>query len=201
MRLAWVVLAATATALGIVSYGYVSDPANYEDPFRVKYLAHLGLVLLHGILGITALLTGPLLFMPGLRQRWPRAHRVLGMLYYAAVFPSSISGLRMALMAEGGTFARIGFSLLAIGWLLTATLSIQALRKKRYRTHGRWMARNYALTFSAVTLRLGLAYLQQMGFTWDTLYPVMSYASWIPNLLVAEAVLASLQPRPRRVYT
>ena len=104
-------------------------------------------------------------------------------------------------MAEGGTPARVGFTLLAIGWFTTATLSIHALKKKRYRTHGRWMARNFALTFSAVTLRVGLAYFQQLGFTWDTLYPIMSYASWIPNLLVAEAVLASLHPRPRPIYT
>ena len=137
-------------------------------------------------------MVGPLLFLPGLRETWPTVHRVAGMLYYGAVLTSGPAGLRMALMAEGGLIARIGFTALALAWMATALLGIQALRKRHYAEHGRWMARNYALTFSAVTLRIGLALLQQVGFEWATIYPVMAYASWIPNLLVLE----SLQ-RPR----
>lgn len=201
MRLAWILLAATALALGSVSYGYLIHPQDFEPPFRVKYLAHLGLVLTHGILGIVALMLGPFLFMPGLRQRWPGFHRVAGAVYYLAVLISAVTGLPMALMAEGGPAARCGFCLLDLGWLVTALLSLGALRRRRYRTHGVWMTRNYALSFSAVTLRVGLALLQEAGLSWDFLYPRLAWGAWLLNLALAEAVLASLQSRARRAYT
>jgi hypothetical protein len=52
------------------------------------------------------------------------------------------------------------------------------------------MIRSFALTFAAVTLRLylPLAFVSPWGYA--ATYRVISFACWIPNLLLAEAWLA-----------
>lgn len=195
-QITWVALAAVAMAMGWVAFGYVTgNPAEFDDRFHDRYVRHLAVVVFHGVLGVGALVLGPLQFMPGLRQVWPSAHRTVGLLYLTAVLFGSLAGLRMALMAEGGPAARLGFVLLALGWLATGALAVRAARAGRYARHRDWMVRNYALTFSAVTLRLGLHGFQAAGVAWATLYPIMAYASWLPNLAVAEAILHWEAPR------
>ncbi|MEW6277128.1 MAG: DUF2306 domain-containing protein [Candidatus Eremiobacterota bacterium] len=179
--------AAVAAAMGWVSFGYVTgDPSHFDALFRPKYLQHLAVVVFHGVLGITALVVGPLQFYPRLHSLWPSLHRTAGILYLTAVCLSSLGGLRLALIAEGGTFARTGFTLLALAWLGTALRAVLAVRRGDYAEHRAWMVRNYALTFSAVTLRGNLYLLQALGLTWGSIYPWMAWLSWLPNLALAE---------------
>jgi mannose-6-phosphate isomerase-like protein (cupin superfamily) len=62
----------------------------------------------------------------------------------------------MAAHAFGGPIARLGFAGLALAWLVTGTCAYRAIRAGNVALHRRWMVRNFALTFAAVTLRLWL---------------------------------------------
>jgi hypothetical protein len=99
-----------------------------------------------------------------------------------------LAGLFMASHAFGGLAARLGFSCLALGWLYTGSRAYLAIRAADIASHRRWMVRNFALTFAAVTLRLWLPASIVSGITFEAAYPVIAWLSWVPNLLVAEVL-------------
>jgi hypothetical protein len=69
----------------------------------------------------------------------------------------------------GGVFGGAGFLCLAVLWFATAARALYAIAVERQiHTHELWMYRNYALTFSAVTIRT------QLG---------ICMAVWGPNLM------------------
>ena len=53
-----------------------------------------------------------------------------------------------------------------------------------------WMIRSFALTYAALTLRLGLGVLPLAGLGFLESYRTMSVLSWVINLAVAELYLA-----------
>jgi len=58
--------------------------------------------------------------------------------------------------------------------------------------HRRWMLRSYAFTFAAVTLRIYLPIALTAGLPFIDAYQTISWACWVPNLIVVEWWL--LQP-------
>ncbi len=136
--------------------------------------------------GIIALTTGLPQFFAGLRRRNLSLHRLLGRIYIIAVAISGLSGLVIALYADGGWVSQTGFFLMACFWLFFSSLAYITIKKKQVEAHQRWMSRSYAVTFSAVTLRLGLL-LAVMGWVkFDTIYVLMAWLSWIGNLIIVE---------------
>jgi hypothetical protein len=105
---------------------------------------------------------------------------------FIGVLIGGVSGLYMATLAYGGTVPRLGFTLLALTWLYSGYRAYTAIRQRRIEEHRRWMVRNYALTFAAVTLRiyLPLGMIAQLPF--DIVYATVAWMCWIPNLFVVE---------------
>ena len=48
---------------------------------------------------------------------------------------------------------------------------------------------NFALTFAAVTLRIGLGIGFATGIPFEVFYPLLAWICWIPNLIVAIVLL------------
>jgi len=104
----------------------------------------------------------------------------------------------MAFHAFGGLAARLGFACLALAWLYTGLRAYQAIRARDIASHRRWMIRNFALTFAAVTLRLWLPGAVVAGVSYELAYAVVAWLCWVPNLLAAQLLLiASPCPIPR----
>jgi len=55
------------------------------------------------------------------------------------------------------------------------------------------MIRSWALTLSAVTLRLYLSAIPVLGLDFVDAYRAISFLCWVPNLLLAEAWLAGVR--------
>jgi hypothetical protein len=106
------------------------------------------------------------------------------------VLLGGIGGLVLATIATGGLVARVGFALLAVMWLASGAQAYLAVRRGDLVRHRRWMIRNFALTFAAVTLRLHLPVLT-FGFNvpFDDAYAVVAWLAWVPNLVIAEWLL------------
>ena len=194
----------TFFAIGVALYATIVYGSLNTDFFfpqqRLTYLAHLTGILTHALSASVALLIGPFQFLPRLRQkRFLSLHRWLGRIYLLGVLLGGLSGFYMARLAHGGFPAQVGFSLLAILWLFTGAMAYQRIRTGNVRAHEQWMIRNYALTFAAVTLRLylglGQAFLPGVEFT--AVYITTAWISWIPNLLIAEALIQRRYPQPR----
>ena len=141
----------------------------------------------HIILGGIALLTGWSQFMSRFRAKNLALHRLLGKIYLLAVMLSGLAGFYMAIYAEGGIVAKLGFAGLAIAWLFTSTQAYTTIRKREVTAHRNWMVRSYALTFAAVTLRIWLPLFQfALGMEFFTAYVIIAWLCWVPNLIWAE---------------
>ena len=84
---------------------------------------------------------------------------------------------------------RVGFTTLAIMWLLTGALAFARARQRRFDEHRVWMMRNYSLTFAAATVRLsGLPFLV---LTRDPVVAITcTFWSWILNLVFVEWMIS-----------
>lgn len=152
--------------------------------YQIAFFAHIYSSILVHIIGF-------LQFSTWLRLRHPSWHAGIGKAYvFLILCVAGPSGLVMAYYANGGISAQIAFSLLAIGWLYFTWKGWQKARERSWEAHQNFMLRSYALTLSAVSLRL---------FKWiivntmapppmDT-YRFVAWAGWVVNLLVVELYL------------
>ena len=96
----------------------------------------------------------------------------------------------MAWYANGGLLTRISFLLLSGLWWWVTWKAYRAIRAGQIRQHGAWMLRSYALTLSAITLRLmQFSLAMYSDIDPETAYRLVAWPSWAFNLLVAEWVI------------
>ncbi|MEZ4712243.1 MAG: DUF2306 domain-containing protein [Caldilineaceae bacterium] len=193
----WGIMVFLALAITLLVSRYLTlNPNVYFPEQRAVYIAHTVGILGHVIGSMLALALGPFQFLPRLRRgRRLRIHRWLGRLYLIGVAVGGVFGFYMAWLAYGGAVARIGFAILAALWLLTGAMAYRTIRAREIQAHRRWMMRNYALTFAAVTLRLWLPLLPVFGLDFITAYRTVAWLCWIPNLLIMEWwILWNLSP-------
>jgi uncharacterized membrane protein len=174
-------------AYALVAYSVFPLGGAVHPDMRAAFEANRTAIMAHVFASSVALLLGPLQFLPGLRARWPALHRWSGRAYLGiGVLIGGVSGLLMAQVAYGGLVGRLGFACLAVAWLLSGARAYAAIRAGDIGTHQRWMIRNFALSFAAVTLRLWLPGSVALGVAFDLAYPAIAWLCWIPNLIAAE---------------
>lgn len=141
---------------------------------------------LHVAGAATALLIGPLNFLPAIRRRAPAVHRWIGRTYVAGCLGGGGAGLVLAFGSSAGPIATAGFGSLAVCWIIANAQGLRLARARRFDLHRRWMIRSFAMTFGAVTLRLYLPLLPLLHVNFLDGYRAISFLAWIPNLIVAE---------------
>jgi len=137
------------------------------------------------------LISGIVQFSKSVRNRFRTFHRFIGKLYILLIiFVASPSGLIMALHANGGILSKLSFSIQALLWFWFTYRAYIFAKNKDWVKHRKFMFRSYALTLSAISLRL---------FKWiivstitlppmDT-YKIVSWLGWIVNLAIVELYL------------
>ncbi len=101
------------------------------------------------------------------------------------VLIGGIAGLYLSFYSESGWLTGVGFLCLSLLWLLSALQALRYILAGNIEAHRRWMVRNFAMTFAAVSLRLQLPLLASL-FGFETAYIITAYSSWMLNLLIAE---------------
>lgn len=162
-----------------------------EAWYRWTFKAHI-------LFGIIAIFAGPVQFLEKLRARNLRLHRSIGYVYFISVLISSIAGLIIAQYAMGGIVSTLGFSALAIFWLSTDILAINAIKKKKIAEHQKWMLINYGLTFAAIPQRTMLALALIPGFKFIVVYQFSAWLPWILNTLIAFWIIKKTTPKIAR---
>ncbi|MFD5830660.1 DUF2306 domain-containing protein [Lentzea sp. NPDC060358] len=162
-------------------------------------------LVIHAVPAGIALVTGPWQFVPKLRTRYPRLHRVTGRVYLVAVVAASLAAVYSAAVTKSGFALQVAFFVLIVAWLFTAAKAYRTIRRGEVQLHRVWMIRNYTLTFAAVTLRLyQLPLIALMNsVTWleyREVYTVSAWMSLLGNVLVAEYFIVQrfLAPLARR---
>lgn len=198
-RTAAFILSFGVAAYALAMYGFGPGAARLHPEMRAAFESHPIGINTHIFASLLALVLGPFQFSTTLRSRRPWLHRWLGRVYLGvAVAVGGTAGLYMSYYAFGGVVAKLGFAALAVSWLCTGLRAFAAARRRDFASHRRWMIRNFALTFAAVTLRLYLPPVFILGLPFATAYAAISWLCWVPNLLVAEW-LAKTMHDPVRV--
>ena len=186
----WAVLAffAIPIALYAASFLYFGERA-FPPALKGSFLARPWGIYPHAIIGAIALVIGPFQFNRRLMLRRRRAHRVMGRIYVTGALLTGVVGTYMAWYAFGGPATKAGFAALGLLLLFTTSKAFTSIKAGDVKAHRRWMIRSFALLFGAVTLRIELPILIAMFGGFEPAYRIVAWSSWVPNLLVAEAIV------------
>lgn len=175
-------------AIGADGSAFVLDKLN---EMNLRYIWYV-MLYTHITTGIIAISTGWMQFIRKLRAKSYRLHKIIGRIYSGCIVFSGISGIYLSLYATGGLISTFGFLLLSLAWLYTLYQAIRAIAvRKDPIAHQKWMTRNFALTFAAVTLRIYLPVSMLLFGTehFNVYYQAITWLCWVPNLFVAELIL------------
>ena len=175
-------------AVAMVSYRYLVG-LGPRPPTIVANLFAKPWLLIHVAGAATALLVGSAQFSGVLRTRWPQNHRRIGRIYVVGCVVGGAAGIVLAFGSTAGPVATTGFGLLGTAWIVTNVKGTRYALLRRFGDHRAWMIRSWALTLSALTLRIYLAFIPALGLPFVESYRAVSFLCWIPNLLLAELYL------------
>jgi uncharacterized membrane protein len=144
-----------------------------------------------------ALAAGPLQLNGRVRSRALGFHRWLGRAYVIAVLVGGTGGLVLAPFSSEGIVTHLGFGGLAVVWLFCTIRGYLSIRRGDDVAHRAWMIRSFALTLAAVTLRIILPLELASGVPFPTAYKIVSWACWVPNVIVAEWIVQRGAARPQ----
>lgn len=172
-------------------------PLNFDVTFlklkkeEVKLVYYNIAFFTHVYTSFFLLIFGILQFSKSLRRRQPKIHRRIGKLYIVIIlFFSGPSSLIMGYYANGGIASKISFLLLSFLWLTFTYLAFHYAKKLDYKKHQQFAIRSFALTLSAISLRL---FKFIIVFLWHPLpmdtYRIVSWLGWTFNLLLAEIII------------
>jgi len=153
----------------------------FDGIYHYGFYAHIftaPLILLMGLLEISAIF----------RIKHIILHRYIGRIYvFLILFLAAPGGLIMGVYAFGGIGTILSFMFLTPLWWWFTFKAYKNIRKKNIDKHKLFMQRSYILTLSAVFLRVyGLIFMQIHIFDKQTAYIVISWLSWLPNILIFE---------------
>ncbi|MCL9807267.1 DUF2306 domain-containing protein [Flavobacterium amniphilum] len=153
---------------------------------------YLPVFYVHVLTSIFCLLAGFTQFNNSILNKRPDIHRLIGKLYVGTILLfAAPSGLFIGLFANGGLFSRISFIVLALLWFYFTLKAFTSIKQKDILSHQKFMYRSFALTCSAITLRLWkviIVYVFQPSPM--DVYQIIAWLGWIPNILIIEYYIA-----------
>ncbi|WP_348725671.1 DUF2306 domain-containing protein [Tenacibaculum sp. 190524A05c] len=154
---------------------------------EIQYKHYQIAFFIHVYTSMIVLVVGLFQFSNYLRTNYLKLHKFLGRIYVVLILLfSSTSGLVMGYYANGGIYSKVSFCLLSILWFYYTFISLTSIKDKKILLHKQYTLRSFALTLSAISLRL-FKFLIVYFFSTPpmTTYKIVAW-SWIINLLLVE---------------
>jgi len=175
-------------------------------PENARFFASPLPVVLHIVSVSFYAVLGAFQFVPSLRQRRNRWHRIAGWFLIPCGLVAALSGLWMTLFypwPKGDGVILYGLRLLfGSGMLLSILLGVAAIKRRNFVQHGDWMLRGYAIGMGAgtqvFTLMVGALII---GPPTELSRAFLMGAAWVINLAVAEWIIRRRTSRPARVVS
>ncbi len=122
-------------------------------------------------------------------------HTNMGKVYILLILLlAAPSGLYMGFFANGGALSKISFVILGFLWWFSTFKAYQLARQKRFKEHKQWMWRSFALTLSAITLRMWKVIIVYLFHPNPMdVYQIIAWLGWIPNILIIEYLITKKQ--------
>lgn len=191
----------------LITVQYV--PIDYSAAFlalkshETQFLYYRIAFFTHVYSSIFVLMTGFVQFSKAVRLRYPRIHRRLGKVYIVLVLLlAAPSGLIMGIHGNGGIYSQISFCIQAVLWFCFTLWAYTSIRKGNIARHYDFMVLSFALTLSAVSLRLfkwGIVHTLALP-PMDT-YRIVVWLGWTFNILVALAIIYIHKRKKALPYT
>lgn len=202
----WWSLWSLLTVLALAIAAYFVPPylvGSSTIPIDMRIVGYYASLVVHAVPAGLTLIVGPWQFVPKLRTRFPRLHRVLGRVYLVSVILAAAAASYATVVTPSGFPLQVAFSVLIVAWLYSAFQGYRTIRRGDVRSHRIWMIRNYTLTFAAVTLRLylmlGVALMNVIpSLTFRDVYTSSAWLSLLGNVLVAEYFILRHTARRKR---
>lgn len=198
-RVLWGALLALSTyyLYRAVHYRFLT-PGQLGPELWNKQLWYVG----HLLAALVVFVGAPLQFVPALRRRRPRLHRLLGRWYIAAATLTALTAIYLGATIEYEG-SRLPIVLLGLLWLFFTLAAWRCAILRNFTGHRLFMTRSYGLALVLVWLRL-MFDLQDWLFFYvadEAMRDVTrEWASWVVPLLVLEfwlSWLPQLRTRPR----
>jgi hypothetical protein len=154
------------------------------DYYKIAFFTHV-------YTSIFLMFLGFLQFSKTIKRKYTTLHRWSGRVYAVIIlFLSGPSGLVMSYHANGGVFSKTAFVILSLLWMSFTFLSVYYVLKKDMVNHQKFAIRSFALTLSAISLRL-FKYIIVFLFQPQQMeaYRIVAWLGWSFNLLIAEIIL------------
>jgi uncharacterized membrane protein len=143
----------------------------------------------HVILGGIALLIGWVGFNDKIRTKYITFHRIAGRIYVFCFLITALTSILVSYHAYGGIVSQLGFMSVGIIAAFTTLKGFSAIMNREIVEHRAWMRYSYACCLASVTLRLWNPILGLFIEDFLLIYRVVSWLSWIPNLLFVKLYL------------
>ncbi len=152
--------------------------------FKIGFYTHISTALVVWLAGITQ-------FWPLIILKYPNWHRILGKIYVLGIlFLAAPSGLILAIFANGGLSAQVGFTLQCLVWWFLTFKAFMFIKEGNVAEHIRYMIRSLAVTYAAFSLRTESYVMYQFfGTKPIETYLTVVWLSWVGNLLLVEIFL------------
>ena len=172
-------------------------------PENARFFASPLPVVLHIISVSVYAILGAFQFVPSLRQRRNRWHRIAGRILIPCGLMAALSGLWMTQFypwPAGDGVILYGVRLLfGTAMLLSILLGVDAIRRRDFAHHGDWMLRGYAIGMGAGTQVLTLMVGELIiGPPSELSRALLMGTAWVINLAVAEWTIRKRPARPAR---
>ncbi|MGZ3902922.1 MAG: DUF2306 domain-containing protein [Bacteroidia bacterium] len=171
---------------------YLSFKLNVDFLLTKQNIIHIKLwrfaFYAHILTSVFVLLAGAFQFWDYFLRQCKKLHRFIGKMYvFIILLVSGPAALVMSFYANGNLISRISFVLLSLLWMLFTALAFYFALKGNFVRHRKFMIRSYALTLSAITLRLYALILPNfVHLNAKDEYALIAWISWTINLIVAE---------------
>ncbi|KFF22422.1 DUF2306 domain-containing protein [Chryseobacterium sp. JM1] len=118
-------------------------------------------------------------------------HRNIGKVYiFLILILAAPSGIYMGFFANGGYLSKISFVILGSLWWFSTYKAYQSARQKKFKEHKQWMWRSFALSLSALTLRIWKVIIVYLFHPNPMdVYQIIAWLGWIPNILLIEYLI------------
>ncbi len=154
------------------------------DVWRIAFFTHV-------FTSMFVLAAGFSQFSKKLLKQKPTLHRRLGYLYVINIlFVTGPAGLIMSFYANGGPSSIAGFIFLSVLWILSTAIALYKAIKKDFIGHRAFMIRSFALTLSAITLRMWkVLFAEFTDIAPMDRYRIIAWLGWGLNLIIAEIII------------
>ena len=158
--------------------------------YRLAFVVHVYTTLL-------VLPAGFIQFNSFVRKNYSQLHRYVGWVYIIVILGfASPSGFWMGIYANGGLSSQIAFCILAILWSYTTLQALLKIRKSDFNAHRNFMIRSFALTLSALTLRLWKTIFVYLFHPHPMdVYRLVAWLGWVLNIVIAELIILKLNKK------